>query len=541
MKRLGFLTIGAGLVALLAAQGTALPASAQEVRIGLSSEPTSVDPHFHNLGPNNMIREHVFEALVKQDANQKPIPSLAESWRAIDDKTWEFKLRKDVKFSDGKPFTATDVIYSFCRIPKVENSPSSFVTFIRPIEAVEAPDAHTLILKTAAATPLLPVNLSDVAIISAAAFGGEKVQWAKGDCANLGTPPKSTDFNDPAKAIGTGPYKLTEYTRGSQLIHERNPNYWGDKPTWAKITWRPIASAGPRVAALLAGDVDLIENPNIEDLERIKKAGFKTAQALSNRIIYVHLDTYAAADWKTPGIKGTDKNPLLDKRVRQALSMAINRDAIVERIMGGIAVPAGDLLPVPLFGTSPDRKPTAYNLEGARKLLAEAGYPNGFEITLGTPNDRYINDGKVAEAVAQMWTRIGVKTNVDAMTASTFFSRRNKYDFSAYLAGWGAASGELSNALVALVAGQDPKIGFGHTNRGRYKNAEVDKLLVEAVSTIDDKKRETLLQQASKLAMEDVALIPLHFEVSLWAFKPNLSYEARVDQRTLATSIVPAK
>ncbi|MBU3732571.1 MAG: ABC transporter substrate-binding protein, partial [Beijerinckiaceae bacterium] len=325
------------------------------------------------------------------------------------------------------------------------------------------------------------------------------------------------------------------------LVLERNDNYWGNKPAWKTVTFRPITSPGPRVAALLAGDVDMIENPPIQDFDQIKKGGFTIVQGLSNRIIYIHLDQFKGADWKTPGVKGTDKNPFLDKRVREAMSKAINRDAIVERIMGGVAVPAGELLPVPLFGTSPDRKPDNYDPERAKKLLAEAGYPNGFELVLGSPNDRYINDEKVAQAVAQMLTRVGIKTTVDSMTASTFFSRRNKYDFSAYLAGWGADTGEMSNSLAALVTTQNYAPGFGNTNRGRYSNAKVDELTAKALGTIDDKAREKLLQEASKEAMQDYGIIPLHFEVTPWAFKKTLTYKPRIDQYSLAFEVQPAK
>lgn len=531
--------LGAGLAAGLVALAGA--AAAQEVRIGLSSEPTSMDPHFHNVGPNNMLRRHIFQSLVTTDANQKLQPELAASWRAVDDTTWEFKLRPEAKFSNGTDFTATDVIYTMCRIPKVENSPSSFTVFTRGIEAVEAPDPKTVRIKTAAPAPLLPNNMATLGILSAKAFGGEGVKYDKAGCQNLGDLPKSTDFNDVSKAIGTGPYRLAEYTRGAQTVIVRSDTYWGPKATWARVVWRPISSNGPRVAALLAGDVDIIENPQIEDLPRIKSSGFKTAEALSNRIIYLHLDQFADPAWKTPGVKGTDKNPFLDKRVREAVSKAINRQAIVDRIMGGVAQAAGELLPVPLFGTSPDRKPTPFDPDGARKLLAEAGYPNGFELVLGTPNDRYINDAKVSEAIAQMLTRIGIKTSVDAMTASTFFSRRNKYDFSVYLAGWGADSGEMSNSLNALVLTPNAQTGGGHTNRGRYSNPKVDELTYQAMRTIDDGKREGLLREASKIAMEDFGIIPLHFEVTTWAFKSNLAYTARVDQYTLATDLTPAR
>jgi peptide/nickel transport system substrate-binding protein len=535
MKR-GTTTVAvAGLTLALAA-----PAIAQELKIGLASEATSMDPHFHNLGPNNALRRHIFDALTTTDENQKLVPSLAESWRAIDDTTWEFKLRKGVTFSNGTPFTAQDVIYTFCRVPTVENSPSSFTSFVRPVQSVEMPDQHTMIFKTAAPVPLLPNLFNSVGILSAKAFGGEGVKFKAGGCENLSAMPKSAEFTDTAKAVGTGPYKLANYTRGTHVVVERNETYWGPKQHWAKVTFRPIASEGPRVAALLAGDVDLVETPPIQDFDKIKAAGFTITQGLSNRVIYLHLDQHGDPAWKTPGVKGTDKNPFLDKRVREAISKAINRPAIVERIMGGVAVAAGELLPVPLFGTSPDRKPDTFNLDAAKKLLAEAGFPNGFEVTLGTPNDRYINDEKVAQAVAQMLTRAGLKVNVDAMTASTFFSRRNKFEFSMYLAGWGADSGEMLNPLVSLVATMNPQTGLGSTNRGRYSNKELDAVIAEASKTIDDAKREELLRKGSKIVMDDYGIIPLHFEVTPWAFRKGLAYKARVDQYTLATDLAPA-
>lgn len=528
----------AGFCLALALDGRA---SAQDLKIGVASEVTSIDPHFHNLGPNNALRRHIFEGLVSTDDQQKFVPSLAASWRAVNQTTWEFKLRPGVKFSNGTDFTAKDVIYTLCRVPTVENSPSSFTNFTRGIESIETPDPLTIVLHTTTPLPLLPNNFSTIGILSADLYGGGGVIYKASGCENLGQTPKSVEFNEPAKAIGTGPFRLANYTRGTSIVLERNEGYWGEKPNWRTVTWRPMASEGPRVAALLAGDVDLIENPPIQDFAKIKDAGFQIAQGISNRVIYLSMDQFKGdPSWKTPGVRGTEKNPFLDKRVREAVSKAINRPAIVERIMGGVAQAAGELLPVPLFGTSPDMKPDKYDPEAAKKLLAEAGYPNGFEVTLGTPNDRYINDEKIAQAVAQMLTRIGIKTSVEAMTASTFFTRRNKFEFSLYLAGWGADSGEMSNSLNSLVLTPDPKTGLGPTNRGRYSNPEVDALVIEAQRTIDDPKREELLRKASKLAMGDYAITPLHIEVTPWAFKKGLTYKPRVDQYTLATEVKPA-
>jgi peptide/nickel transport system substrate-binding protein len=329
-------------------------AIAQELKVGVASEVTSIDPHFHNVGPNNALRRHIFEALLQTDDQMRLQPGLATAFKAVDDRTWEFKLRTDARFSNGTAFGARDVVYTLCRIPTVENSPSSFTVFTRGIVAVESPDPGTLVVRTAEPQPFLPNNLSILGILSAEANGAPDVRYKEGGgCENMGTPPKSADFNEPGKAVGTGPYKLANYTRGTHVILERNDAYWGAKPHWQRVTFRPTTSAGPRVAALLAGDVDLIENPPIQDFDKIKGAGFEIVQGLSNRIIYLALDQHQDPAWKTPGVKGTDKNPLLDRRVREAISKAINRQAIVERIMGGSAQAAGEFLPVPLFGTSP--------------------------------------------------------------------------------------------------------------------------------------------------------------------------------------------
>ena len=541
MKSLKYAAVAATtLLASTAVVGTSF---AQDLRIGLASESTSADPHFHNLGANNALKRHIFDALVETDENQKLIPALAKSWRAVDDTTWEFKLQPNVKFTNGDPLTANDIIYTYCRLPFVEGSPGHFGLAVKTIATIDAPDAETLIIKTSAPDPLLPTSLTSVGIINAKVAGGNSgLKFKQGGCDNLGNNPKPVEFNTPAMAIGSGPFKLVEYTRGTHVVLERNDNYWGTKPHWKKVTFRPLTNAGARVAGLLAGDVDFIEVPPIQDHDRIKSSGFQIAQGLSNRIIYIQLDQFNGPGWKSPGIKGADKNPLMDKRVRQALSMAINRPAIVERIMGGVAVPAGELLPWPMFGSTKDFPITKYDVDAAKKLLTDAGYPNGFEITLGTPNDRYINDEKIAQAVAQMWARIGVKTNVDAMTVSTFFTRRNKFEFSAFLAGWGADTGEMSNSMNALVLTHQPQKGLGQTNRARYSNTKVDELVVKAMATINDKERESLLQQASKIAMvDDVGILPLHFEVTPWAFKKGLSYKARTDQYTLAADIRPAQ
>lgn len=525
------------LAGIVAASLVAGQASAAELKIGTASEPSSLDPHYHNLTPNNTVRRHIFESLVDQDAKQRLIPALAESWRTVDDKTWEFKLRKGVTFHNGTEFTAQDFVYSVCRIPNVANSPSSFTLYTKGIDAIETPDPYTIIIKTAAPYPLLPVELTTFGIISAKAAGGEKVTFDKAGC-KADSWPTTQAFNDGTLAIGTGPFKLAEYVKGERIVLDRNPDYWGQKPEWDKVTFRPITSDGPRVAALLAGDVDLVDEPPLQDLERLRKdPKVSVVETLSNRVVYLALDQAEP----TPTIKGTEgKNPLRDIRVREALSLAIDRKAIVQRIMNNTAEPAAQLLAPGLFGTNPDLKVVS-DAKKAKELLAEAGYPKGFELTIGTPNDRYINDEKIAQAVAQMYSRIGIKTQVDAATVNVFFSRRNKGEFSVYLAGWSAATGEASSPLKSLVATRIKEKGFGPTNYTGYSNPKLDELLTKALATVDDKEREKLLAETMKVAMDDYAVLPLHYEVTSWAMRKGLSYEPRADQYTLAAAIRAAK
>jgi len=445
-----------------------------------------------------------------------------------------------VKFTDGADFTANDVIYSFCRAPRVENSPSSFAIYSRSITDMTAPDPLTLIMRTAGPYPLLPTEVSTIAILSAKANGAGQVTFDRQECKGVGVYPKTEAFNAGQATVGTGPYKLVRFSKGDRIILERNDGYWGEKPPWQRVIFRPITSAGPRVAALLAGDVDLIENVPNQDLERIKaNPNYKVVQGLSARVIYLHFDYI---DDAPPGVADAgSKNPFRDKRVREAISKAIDRDAIVARIMGGVALPAAELLPPQMFGANRDAKPAKADPEGAKKLLAEAGYPNGFTLVLATPNDRYVNDAQIAQAVAQMLARIGLKVSVDAMTSSQFFAKRTKRDFGFWLAGWISDTGDMSAQLKPLAATPDRDKGWGTTNPGGYSNREVDALLEKALGTIDDTKRAALLAQASRIAMADYGVLPLHFEMTTWAMRKELAYTPRVDQNTQATMVNRAR
>jgi peptide/nickel transport system substrate-binding protein len=507
-------------------------AAAQDLRIGLASEPTAMDPHYHNLSPNNSLLSHIFESLVGQDERQRLTPDLAESWKAIDATTWEFKLRKNVRFHDGTPFTADDVVFSFERAPNVEGSPSSFGIYARGKTFTKVDD-HTVHIKTAAPYPLMPNDVSQVFIVSR----------------KHGQGAKTPDYNSGKAAIGTGPYKFVEYTPGNRIVMQRNDQYWGDKPAWARVVFRGIKSDPSRVAALLAGDVDLIDEVPATDMARLRKDPKVTiAQTVSNRIIYLHLDHFRD---DSPFVLGKDgkpiKSPLRDVRVRRAISMAIDRDAIVSRVMEGQAIKAGQLLPEGFFGVSSKLKPVGFDPNGAKKLLAEAGVPNGFRMTIHSPNDRYPNDAKIAEAVGQMLSRIGIDTQVVTMTQGVFFrdastgSPDKGPKFSFILVGWGSGTGEASSPLKSLLATFDRDKGMGASNRGRYSNPQVDKLINDALATNEDAKRAELLARATELAIEEVGIIPLHYQVNTWALRRGFGYKARTDEYTLATEVSKEK
>jgi peptide/nickel transport system substrate-binding protein len=508
--------------------GPAARAQAQDITIALGASVTSIDPHFHNLAPNNNIAQHIFGSLIQQDPRQRLLPGLATEWRPIEQTVWEFKLRRGVKFHDGSDFTAEDVLATLRRVPLVPNSPSSFAIYTRAIVEATVVDPHTLRFRTARPYPLLPNDLAGVFIVSRAQ-----------ENATTG------DFNAGRAANGTGPFRFIEFVPGDRIVLERNDSYWGDRPQWNRVTLRITNNDAARVAALLAGDVQVMDNVAPDAIARVRgNANLQLAQTLSNRLIYLHIDSFRD---QTPF--ATDRlgaplptNPLKDVRVRRALSLAINRQAIVGRLLDGAAVPAGGLLPEGFFGSSPRLRPPPFDPDQARRLLAEAGYPNGFGLTIHGPNDRYIKDDPVLQAIGPMFTRIGVETRVVTMPWAPYTTQgaAPNYGFSVSLVGWGAGTGEVSSPLRALIATVNRDAGLGTGNRGRYSNPRVDQLLAEALGTIDDEIRERLLQEASEVAIGDVAIIPLHFQVNVWGLRRGLSYEARADEYTFAHLVRPA-
>ncbi|MCJ2164719.1 MULTISPECIES: ABC transporter substrate-binding protein [unclassified Pseudodesulfovibrio] len=498
-------------------------AMARDLTLGLKGEPTSLDPHFHNVTSNNENSLFIFDRLVNQDYRQKLEPGLAESWTPVNDTTWEFKLRKGVTFHDGSPFTAEDVKFTIERIPNVPNSPSSFTFAVSAITEVEIIDPHTIRVHSEKPSPLMPRNFAAFNIVSKKAAEGMTTE----------------DFNSGKAAIGTGPYKLVEWARGDKIVYERNENYWGKKLPWEKIIVRPISNDGTRVAALKSGDVDLINFVPPADMKHLEKAeGVTLSKSSSTRLIYLHLDSDRD---DTPMVTDNDgnkiKNPMKDVRVRKAISKAINREAIASRIMDGLAIPAAQMLPDGYEGTSPNLKPEKYDPAGAKALLAEAGYPDGFRITIHGPNDRYVNDGDIAQAIAQMLTKVGIKTEVNTMPKAVYFGKASALEFSLMLVGWATDTGEHSNCIGSLLHTYDKEKGYGASNRGRYSNPVVDQKMEEALVTVDMEKHNKLLIEAVEIGMGDVGIVPIHYQVNVWGTKKGLSYHGRTDGYTLPYEI----
>ena len=529
-----------GVTAVAMAALTA-PAMAEDITIGIRSEPSSMDPYFHNLTPNNGMIGHVFARLVDFDSNQQLFPSLAESYKAIDDTTWEIKLREGLKFHDGSDLTVDDVIYSFERADGYTGGNSSFRIYTKG-KTLKKIDDRTLHIITDEPYPLMPNDLTTVMIMSSEAKGTAAADVNKGI--------QASDFNDGTATIGAGPYKFVEWAKGDRIVLEKYDGYVGPlSQPWDKVTFKFIPSEPARMAALLAGDVDMIDNVPTSDIETLKKnKDVSLSSGVSNRIIYLHVDQWRD---KSPFVTDKDgnpldKNPLKDPRVRKALSMMINRPAIVERVMEGAALPAGQLLPDGFFGRSPNLKPEKYDVAGAKKLLAEAGYPDGFGLTIHGPNDRYINDAKITEAIGQLLSAAGIPSKVVTMPKNVYFSRASKGadgepEFSLMLVGWGSGTGEASSPLKSLLATFDPSKGWGASNRGRHSDAKVDALISQALATVDDEKRGKLLAEATDIAVgQNTGIIPLHYQVNTWATRTGLKYNPRTDERTVAYDLAPA-
>ena len=520
------------VVATVAATGLALAAGqalAQTATIAVGAPVTSIDPHYHQLSPNNAVSDTIFDRLVNTDNQARMIPGLATEWRAVEPTVWEFKLRPNVHFHNGNAFTAEDVAFTIGRLPNVPNSPSSFAAYARTMNRVEIVDPLTIRFHTPQPYPLLPLDMTNVRIID------------KETAENATT----EDFNALRAAIGTGPYRAVQHRNGDRIEFERFDGYWGERAPFQRVTYRMITNDAARTAALLAGDVDLVDQVPTSDLAKLRADNrVRIAETTGLRLVFLGLDFLRAANENSPFITDNNgqplgRNPLQDVRVRRALSMAIDRRAIADRIMEGAATPANQFLPEGVPGFVADLPAPAYDADGAKRLLAEAGYPNGFRITLNGPNDRYINDSRIVQAVGQMWTRIGVRTAVEAQPFTTFIGRAGRQEYSAFLVGWGS-NPDGSHPLRNILATVNRDRGWGASNRGRYSNPQVDALLLQSLSEMDEPKRQQQIVEGMRIAMTDVGVIPLHIQTNIWATRRGFEFTARNDELTRAQDLRPA-
>ena len=524
---------GAGLavaLSLIGASGGVLPIAsvqAAEVKMAIRTDVSSIDPHYHVYSPNTAVWRHIYDTLVWSDARTRLHPALAVSYAAIAEDVWEFKLRPNVKFHDGTPFTAEDVAFSLARAPNVPNSPSSYSQYTKLIAGTEVVDPLTIRIRTKGSAPTLPVDMASVAIVSKKAVEGKV----------------TSDFNSGVAAIGTGPYRYVEWSAGNQVVLAKNPDHWRGVEPWDRVIRKPIPNDGARVAAMLSGAVDLMEGvPGVDRARLAGTANLALHECDSIRIVYLHLDSARDVSPGVADINGQkmDRNPLRDPRVRRALSHAINRDALTERLLSGQARPAAQYTPQGLPGASPNLKPDSYDPVLSQKLLKEAGWGDGFSLVLAGSNDRFPSDAQVTQGVGQMLARIGIKTDVQTMPAAILFSRGSKLDFSAFLSGW-VGTGDPSSPLVALMATYDAKKGLGPSNRGRWSNAAFDETLEKALQTLDFDKRNALYGRAAEIAVEDMGVIPIYFTINTWATRKGFTYDARADEQTHAMGLRPAK
>jgi peptide/nickel transport system substrate-binding protein len=430
--------------ALLAAPRIGLARRGEPLTIATAAEPSSIDPHFQDHDPSINLQRHVFEFLVGQGPCMELVPELATAWRARDPLTWEFTLRQGVTWHDGSRFTARDVLASFARVPKVENSPSSFAPYVRQITVAEIENDHTLVLRTATPFPRMPNYMGAVMIVPA----------------RIAETAKTPDFNALAAAIGTGPYRITEFSRGQRIVLDANPRHWAGPPPYARVVFRPISATGSRTASLLSDDVDLIEQPAPVDIPRLRaNPGVNVWQSVGNRIVCFAFDMHRD---QAIGVTAHDgsaiPNPFRDVRVRRALALAINRDAICAWVMEGLAQPANQMVSAGVFGHDSSIPAPVYDPEQARRLLAAAGYPNGFRMVIHGTSDRLVNDEKVLQALARMFARIGVRAEVDAMASTVFFPRVGRLEFSFFFNSWGAgSSGGMTTMRTALATYDDAR------------------------------------------------------------------------------------
>ena len=517
--RLKTLLAGAALLAGIAA----MPASAATLRWAAQNDILTLDPHAQNHATTNAILQHAYEGLTRYNTKYEPEPALATKWTFISPTQVRFELRKGVKFHDGSPFTADDVVFSFGRIKQPQGTMQIYVTGINEIKKI---DDHTVDLILAGPNPILLRNIGDFWIMSKS--------WAeKNKTANV-QDYKAKEENFASRNVnGTGAYRITGWTPDQRVTMTANKDWW-DKPTGnvTEVVYTPIKSDSTRVAALLSGDVDMVTDLPTQDVARLRAdPKLKIVDGHEVRTIFIAMDQFSP-ELKYSDVKG--KNPFKDKRVREALNLAVDREAIKRVTMRGLSLPAAIMIAPGVHGHSPDidqaLKP---DVDKAKKLLAEAGYPNGFEFQLNCPNNRYVNDEEICQNLVSMWARVGVKVKLAAESMATFIQKVQNFDSSAYLLGWGVATFDAQYSLQSLVRSRTGGAD-GNFNYGRVSDAKVDQLVDAMKTETDVAKRNAMIREALVRTRDEHLYVPLHHQLRPWAMKQNVETLHRADDRPSA-------
>lgn len=502
-------------------------ATAQPLRIAYADPVSSLDPQLNNHAGDRSIALHVWESLLDR-RDDRNLPGLAESWKAIDANTWEFKIRQGVKWQDGQPLTADDLVFSLERARNVPGSVAPYSSSLRTVESVSAPDPYTLRVKTVVPNPLLVQNIDSVYIVSR----------------HIGAKSSTEDYNSGKAVIGTGPYRLVSYAQGDRTLFERNRDYWGKPPLWTTVDYRFIANPASRTAALLAGDVDVIDKVSPQDVKKLQATpSVKVFAYPGLRALLIQPSFRPGPNEFVRDNQGKPlaENPLRDVRVRQALSLAINRKAIVERILQNTVTEANQWMPANTFGYNPEVKDIPNDPAQAKKLLAEAGFPEGFQLTVHVPGDRYPLAPETMQAVAQFWARIGIKVDLQVVPWSVYASRANKNEYAVTVIAWGNGTGEAGYGLLNVLASADSSKGVGSSNWGRYSNLQVDKDLELSSAEFDEGKREAILRDSVKRVSDDVGILPLFHYQNIWAARKGLRVDPLVSDRTTASMVTEEK
>lgn len=479
-------------------------ASAQTVRIANQGDALSMDPHSLNETLQLSVTGNVYEPLVGRNKDLSLTPMLATSWKQTSPTVWRFELRKGVQFHDGTPFTADDVVFSLART-QVEGS--DMKSYTNDFKEVRKIDSHTVEIETKTPFPILPDVLSLVYIMSK--------KWCE---TNQATVPvdrrKGVENTASFKANGTGPFRVRERQPNVRTVFTRNGSYWGKiEGNVTEVVFTPIGNDATRVAALLSGEVDVMEPVPVQDIDRVNSsANTRAITGPELRTIFLGMDQ-KRDELLYSNIKG--KNPFKDKRVRQAFYQAIDIKGIKKTVMRGASNPSAQLVGPGINGFQPEMKRLPYDVEAAKKLMAEAGYPNGFEVSMNCPNDRYVNDGRICQTVAANLSRINVKINLQAETKGTYFPKVLRRDTSFYMLGWTPATYDAHNAMNAIMRCVDDK-GAGQFNLGAYCNPKVDELTLKVQAETDKNKRNAYIKEAFDLHAADVGHIPLHQQALAW-------------------------